>query len=241
MTCTVSGQIAANQISGLVQIPANPILFGQSIGTGINDVVNFQGLYLTLPGTYLLNFQARSYSIASAAFQVVHNKLDHFEFLVEPGGAASGVAFKQQPRFQLLDQFSNLILVPINIKARLHPVKIAGDYVGSTISSSIACAACAGNPVRDLLTVSTGIFQFTDLSVVIDDSSVVLDDSLGLDLVAYNFSLCEHLGTYAICDAPSTEYLYGTKINLTSAPFNVYMVSKVQLLTPTSNTAASRY
>ncbi len=243
VVCNVGGQVDSTQLSKLVQPPSSVSIEGQSLALSVKGIVDFDGLYLTKPGTFWLIFQSRTFSIQSPTFQVVHSELDRFEFLVQPENAAHSVTWKVQPRVQLVDKFSNLILVGYAVKARLYKYRIAGDRTGAEIFSSLACAECTGNPVENVLTVSTGIIQFTDLAAKIDDGispQINLDDGLGLEIVAYNTSLCEHLGSSVICDSRTTEIVHGRSISTKSNPFNVYRVSALQISMQPWNTMASR-
>ncbi len=243
VVCSVGGQVDTAKLSKLVQTSSAVSIEGQSSAVSVKGVVAFTGLYLTKPGTFWLVFQSRSFSITSPTFQVVHSELDRFEFIVQPENAAHGVTWKVQPCVQLVDKFSNLILVGYAVKARLYKNRIAGTRKDEKISSSLACSDCTGNPVENALSVGTGIIQFTDLSVKIDDNinpQIVLEDGLGLEIVAYNTSLCEHLGSYVICDSATTEIVHGKIISTKSNPFDVYRVSSLQILTQPGNSMASR-
>jgi hypothetical protein len=241
--CSVGGQVDTAKVSKLVQTTGALNIEGQNSAVSVRGVVAFTGLYLTKPGTFWLNFQSRSFSMTSTTFQVVHNQLDRFEFIVQPENAAHGVTWKVQPSVQLVDKFSNLILVGYAVKARLYKYRIAGDRKDAEISSALACSECTGDPVENVLSVTTGIIQFTDLAVKIDDNinpQIVIEDGLGLEIAAYNTSLCEHMGSYVICNPATTEIVHGKSISTKSNPFNVFRVSSLQILTQPGNSMASR-
>jgi hypothetical protein len=244
VTCSVSGQIFLNQVSQAEQVVSSLNVSGTTMVYSVNGIVRFDGLFMAQPGRFILNFQARSFSVASAAFVVVHNKLDRFEFLVQPTHLAHGVAWKVQPRVQLVDAYSNLILIPYHINARLYAKRIAGTGINQPITSSLSCSACSGNPVQNVLIVSSGIIQFTDLSVKIWDTitpQIVMEDGLGLEIAAYNISLCENLGSNSICNPDLTEIVHQRKISTVSSSFNVYRVSILKILSQPTNSTASRF
>jgi hypothetical protein len=243
VACTVGGQVDSTKVSRLAQTSSALSIEGQSSAVSVKGIVQFTGLYLTKPGTFWLSFQSRSFSVTSPTFQVVHSELDRFEFIVQPENAAHGVTWKVQPCVELVDKFSNLVLVGYAVKARLYKYRIAGDRKDAAISSSLACSECTGNPVENVLSVSTGIIQFTDLAVKIDDNifpQIVIEDGLALEIAAYNTSLCEHLGSSVICNPATTEIVHGKSISTKSNPFNVYRVSSLQILTQPGNSMASR-
>jgi hypothetical protein len=251
VTCSVGGQVDSTKISKLIQTPSPSRIEGQNMAVSVKGVVEFTGLYLTQPGVFWLIFQSRSFSKQSPTFQVVHNELDRFEFLVQPENAAHGVTWKIQPRVQLVDKFSNLILVGYAVKARLFLRRIGGDRKDATISSSLscsncivknqkACSDCKGRLVENVLSVNTGIIQFTDLAVQIDDPQIIIEDYLGLEIVAFNTTLCEHLGSSAICAPATTEIVHGKSISTNSNPFFAYRVSSLQILVQPGNSMASR-